>query len=167
VDYEAELAVVIGKRGKHIAAENAYDHVAGYTIMNDVSARDFSLRVLLGVPGPSDLQKSFDTLAPMGPWMITHDEIAEPHALGIRLSIGNEVLQDAKTAGMIHEIPFMIAHLSDIATLESGDVLSMETPAGVGFMRVSPRWLRSGETVRIEIEGIGVLENPVVSKLDG
>ncbi len=167
VDYEAELAVVIGKRGKHIPEEKAYDHVAGYTILNDVSARDFSLRVLLGVPGPSDLQKSFDTFAPMGPWMVTRDEIAEPHALGIRLSIGDEVLQEATTAGMIHRIPAMISYLSDIATLEPGDVLSTGTPAGVGFTRVPPRWLRAGETVRIEIEGIGVLENPVVSEAEG
>ncbi len=167
VDYEAELAVVIGKRGKHIPEEKAYDHVAGYTILNDVSARDFSLRVLLGVPGPSDLQKSFDTFAPMGPWMVTRDEITEPHALGIRLSIGDEVLQEATTAGMIHRIPAMISYLSDIATLEPGDVLSTETPAGVGFTRVPPRWLRAGETVRIEIEGIGVLENPVVSEAEG
>lgn len=164
VDYEAELAVVIGARGKNIAAERAYDYVAGYTILNDVSARDFSLRELLGVIGPSDVQKSFDTFAPMGPHLVTADEIADPHALGIRLRIGDETLQDSNTRHMIHRIPEIIAYISSIATLEPGDVISTGTPPGVGFTRTPPRWLRAGETVRIEIEKIGVLENPIVAE---
>jgi len=164
VDYEAELALVIGTKGKNIPAERAYEYVAGYTILNDVSARDFSLRVLLGTPGPSDIQKSFDTFAPMGPYLVTPDEIPDPHALGIRLRIGDEVLQDDTTGSMIHRIPQIIAYLSAIATLEPGDVISTGTPPGVGFTRTPPRWLRPGETVRIEIDRIGVLENPVVAE---
>ena len=164
VDYEAELALVIGAGGKNIAAENAHDHVAGYTILNDVSARDFSLRVLLGTPGPSDIQKSFDTFAPMGPCLVTRDAIPDPHALGIRLRIGDEVLQDDTTGSMVHRIPAIIAYLSSIATLEPGDVIATGTPSGVGFTRTPPRWLQPGETVRIEIDRIGVLENPVVAE---
>jgi 2-keto-4-pentenoate hydratase/2-oxohepta-3-ene-1,7-dioic acid hydratase in catechol pathway len=164
VDYEAELALVIGTKGKNIPAERAYDHVAGYTILNDVSARDYSLRVLLGTPGPSDIQKSFDTFAPMGPYLVTRDEIHDPHALGIRLRIGDEVLQDDTTGSMIHRIPAIIEYLSSIATLEPGDVISTGTPSGVGFTRTPPRWLRPGETVRIEIDKIGVLKNPVVAE---
>ena len=164
VDYEAELAVVIGVGGKNIPAENAYGHIAGYTILNDVSARDFSLRALFGSPGPYDIQKSFDTFAPMGPCLVTRDEIPDPHALGIRLRIGDEVLQDDTTGSMIHRIPAIIASLSSIATLEPGDTIATGTPAGVGFTRTPPRWLRPGETVRIEIDAIGVLENPVVAE---
>ena len=164
VDYEAELALVIGKRGKDIPRESAYEHIAGYTIMNDVSARDFSLRELLGVAGPSDVQKSFDTFAPMGPWLVTRDEVPNPQSLGIRLRIGDEVLQDSNTRYMIHKIPEIIAYISSIATLEPGDVITTGTPSGVGFTRTPPRWLRPGETVRIEIDKIGVLENPVVAE---
>lgn len=164
VDYEAELALVVGKRGKNISPERAYQHVAGYTIMNDVSARDFSLRELLGVIGPSDVQKSFDTFAPMGPCLVTSDEIPDPHALGIRLRIGDEVLQDSNTGCMIHRIPEIVAYISSIATLEPGDVVTTGTPPGVGYTRTPPRWLRPGDTVRIEIDKIGVLENPVVSE---
>lgn len=164
VDYEAELALVIGTRGKHVPPEKAYDYIAGYTILNDVSARDFSLRELLGVVGPSDIQKSFDTFAPMGPWLVTADEIPDPHSLRIRLSIGNELLQDDNTGHMIHRIPEIVSYLSAVATLEPGDVITTGTPPGVGFTRTPPRWLRAGETVRIEIEKIGVLENPVVAE---
>ena len=164
VDYEAELALVIGTRGKNIPAENAYDHIAGYTILNDVSARDYSLRVLFGAPGPYDIQKSFDTFAPMGPCLVTRDEIPDPHGLGIRLSIGDEVLQNDTTGSMIHRIPAIIAYLSSIATLEPGDAIATGTPSGVGFTRRPPRWLQPGETVRIEIDAIGVLENPVVAE---
>lgn len=164
VDYEAELALVIGAGGKNIPAEKACDHIAGYTILNDVSARDFSLRALFGTPGPSDIQKSFDTFSPMGPCLATRDEIPDPHALGIRLSIGDQVLQDDTTGSMIHRIPAIIAYLSSIATLEPGDVIATGTPSGVGFTRRPPRWLQPGETVRIEIDAIGVLENPVVAE---
>ncbi len=164
VDYEAELALVIGTRGKDIPAEKAYEHVAGYTILNDVSARDFSLKALIGVVGPSDVQKSFDTFAPMGPYLVTADEVPDPHALRIQLRIGEELLQDSNTGCMIHRIPEIIAYISAIATLEPGDVITTGTPPGVGFTRTPPRWLRPGETVRIEIEKIGVLENPVAAE---
>ncbi|MDE2757768.1 MAG: fumarylacetoacetate hydrolase family protein [Acidobacteriota bacterium] len=152
VDYEAELALVIGAGGKNIPAENACDHIAGYTILNDVSARDFSLRALFGSPGPSDIQKSFDTFSPMGPCLVTRDEIPDPHALGIRLSIGDEVLQDDTTGSMIHRIPAIIAYLSSIATLEPGDVIATGTPSGVGLTPTPPPGPQPGENLRIEIE---------------
>ena len=158
------MALAIGRRGKDIPPETAYDYIAGYTILNDVSARDFSLKALLGVVGPSDVQKSFDTFAPMGPYLVTSDEIPDPHVLGIRLRIGDEILQDSNTGYMIHRIPEIIAYISSIATLEPGDVITTGTPPGVGFTRTPPRWLRPGETVRIEIDKIGVLENPVIAE---
>ncbi len=161
VDYEAELALVIGKRGKDIAPHEVYDYIAGYTILNDVSARDYSLKRLLGVVGPSLIQKTFDTFAPLGPWIVTRDEIDDPHRLDIRLSIDGEILQDSNTRHMIFKIPDIVAAISQVVTLEPGDVISTGTPPGVGFARTPPRYLRPGERVRIEIERIGVLENPV------
>jgi acylpyruvate hydrolase len=164
VDYEAELALVIGKRGKNISADKAYEYVAGYTIMNDVSARDFSLKALIGVVGPSMVQKSFDTFAPMGPCLVTSDEIPDPHNLNISLRIDNETLQDSNTRYMIHRIPKLIEYISAIATLEPGDVITTGTPPGVGFARNPPRWMKAGETVRIEVEKIGTLENPLIDE---
>lgn len=164
VDYEAELALVIGKRGKDIAPHEVYDYIAGYTIFNDVSARDYSLKRLLGVVGPSLIQKTFDTFAPMGPWLVTRDEIEDPHNLGIRLSIDGEVMQDSNTQYMIFKIPDIVAYISQVVTLEPGDVISTGTPPGVGFARTPPRYLRPGERVRIEIDHLGVLENPVANE---
>jgi 2-keto-4-pentenoate hydratase/2-oxohepta-3-ene-1,7-dioic acid hydratase in catechol pathway len=163
VDYEAELAFVIGKRGKDIPASEVFDYIAGYTIFNDVSARDYSLKQLLGVVGPSLIQKTFDTFAPMGPWLVTKDEIEDPHDLDIRLSIDGEVMQDSNTKHMIFKIPEIVAYISRVVTLEPGDVISTGTPPGVGFARTPPRYLQPGERVRIEIANIGVLENPVMS----
>lgn len=156
VDYEAELAVVMGKRGRHITETKAMDYVAGYTAFNDISARDFQMRTSQWTIG-----KTFDTFGPLGPALVTADEIADPHALAIRLSIDGEVLQDSNTRELIFSIPQLIAYLSSVMTLEPGDVIATGTPAGVGFTRRPPRFLRPGETVRVEIEGIGVLENPV------
>ncbi len=156
VDYEAELAVIIGKRGRSIAEAEAMDYVAGYSIFNDISARDYQMRTSQWTIG-----KTFDTFGPFGPALVTADEIADPHALALRLSIDGEVLQDSNTRELIFSIPRLIAYLSSVMTLEPGDVIATGTPAGVGFTRRPPRFLRSGETVRVEIEGIGVLENPV------
>lgn len=156
VDYEAELAVVMGKRGRYIAETEAMDYVAGYSVFNDISARDYQMRTSQWTIG-----KTFDTFGPLGPALVTADEIADPHALAIRLSIDGEVLQDSNTRELIFSIPQLIAYLSSVMTLEPGDVIATGTPAGVGFTRQPPRFLRSGETVRVEIEGIGVLENPV------
>jgi len=156
VDYEAELAVIIGKRGRSIAEAEAMDYVAGYSIFNDISARDYQMRTSQWTIG-----KTFDTFGPFGPALVTADEIADPHALALRLSIDGEVLQDSNTRELIFSIPRLIAYLSSVMTLEPGDVIATGTPAGVGFTRQPPRFLRPGETVRVEIEGIGVLENPV------
>ncbi len=156
VDYEAELAVVMGKRGRYITEAEAMDYVAGYSVFNDISARDYQMRTSQWTIG-----KTFDTFGPFGPALVTADEIADPHALDIRLSIGSEVLQDSNTRELIFPIPQLIAYLSSVMTLEPGDVIATGTPAGVGFTRKPPRFLYAGETVRVEIESIGVLENPV------
>ena len=159
VDYEAELAVVIGKAGHRIAANEWEEHVFGYTIMNDVSARDVQRAT-----SQWSLAKSFPTFAPMGPWVVTKDEIADPHRLGISLTIGGERLQDANTSQMIYKIPALIEYLSGIVPLVVGDVISTGTPAGVGMGRTRQRWLKAGDEMIIAIEGIGELRNPVVGE---
>ena len=158
-DYEAELAVVIGRPGYQIAAEKAMEHVFGYTIMNDVSARDVQRAT-----SQFSLGKSFPTFAPMGPWVVSKDEIADPHALGIRLRIGADTLQDSNTSLMIFRIPALIEYISGIVPLQAGDVISTGTPAGVGMGRNPQRWLKPGEEIVIEIEGIGELRNPTVAE---
>ena len=156
-DYEAELAVVIGKGGRHIPEEEWKEHVFGYTIVNDVSARDYQMATTQWMIG-----KTFDTFCPMGPAIVTADEIDDPHALAISLSIGGETLQSSNTSNLIFRIPRLIAYLSSVFTLESGDIVSTGTPAGVGFARTPPRWLKAGDEVRVRVEGIGELVNPVV-----
>jgi 2-keto-4-pentenoate hydratase/2-oxohepta-3-ene-1,7-dioic acid hydratase in catechol pathway len=158
-DYEAELAFVIGRGGRHIAAENWRRHVAGYTIVNDVSARDFQRATSQWLMG-----KTFDTFAPMGPWITTADEIADPHALNIRLTLNGELMQNSNTRELIFKIPELVAFLSSVVTLEPGDIVATGTPAGVGFARKPPRWLRPGDDVRISIDGLGELRNPVVAE---
>jgi 2-keto-4-pentenoate hydratase/2-oxohepta-3-ene-1,7-dioic acid hydratase in catechol pathway len=159
VDYEAELAVVIGKAGHRIAASEWEKHVFGYTMMNDVSARDVQRATTQW-----SLGKSFPTFAPMGPWVVSKDEIADPHRLGISLAIGGERLQDSNTSQMIYRIPALIEYLSGIVPLQVGDVISTGTPAGVGMGRTPRRWLKAGEEMVIAIEGIGELRNPVVAE---
>jgi acylpyruvate hydrolase len=158
VDYEAELAFVIGKRGRHISAEQAYDYVAGYTILNDVSVRDYQMRTSQWMLG-----KVFDTHAPCGPVIVTTDEIRDPQTLRIGTSIDGVVLQDSNTSQLVFTVPRLIAELSAIMTLEPGDIVATGTPAGVGTSRTPKRWMRPGERVRVEIEKIGALENPIVS----
>jgi 2-keto-4-pentenoate hydratase/2-oxohepta-3-ene-1,7-dioic acid hydratase in catechol pathway len=158
-DYEAELAVVIGKAGYQVAASAAMEHVFGYTIMNDVSARDVQRAT-----SQFSLGKSFPTFAPMGPWVVSKDEVADPHALRIRLTIGGETLQDSNTSLMIFKIPELIEYISGITPLEVGDVISTGTPAGVGMGRTPPRWLKAGEEMVIELEGVGELRNPTVAE---
>jgi 2-keto-4-pentenoate hydratase/2-oxohepta-3-ene-1,7-dioic acid hydratase in catechol pathway len=157
-DYEAELAVVIGKGGERIAARQWQDHVFGYTILNDVSARDIQLATSQWTLG-----KSLSTFAPLGPHIVTRDEIPDPHALDIRLSIAGETLQQSNTRELIFSIPELIEYLSRFVTLEPGDIISTGTPGGVGLGRKPPRWLRPGEEVVIEIDKIGVLRNPVLA----
>jgi acylpyruvate hydrolase len=157
IDYEAEFAFVIGRRGHHIPRERALDYVAGYTVINDVSARDYQFVTSQWLVG-----KTFDTHCPMGPALVLKDEIPDPHALDLSLSIAGEVLQRSNTRQLIFKIPETVEYLSQVMTLDPGDVISTGTPAGVGFTRKPPRWLRPGETVRVEIAELGVLENPVV-----
>jgi 2-keto-4-pentenoate hydratase/2-oxohepta-3-ene-1,7-dioic acid hydratase in catechol pathway len=159
VDYEAELGVVIGRRGKGIAEADALGYVAGYLVVNDVSARDFQNRTSQWTIG-----KTFDTFAPMGPALVTADEIPDPHRLSIRLSIGGDILQSSNTCNLVFGVPRLVAFLSAVMTLEPGDVIATGTPGGVGFARRPPRWLRPGDVVRVEIEDIGTLENPVIAE---
>lgn len=158
-DYEAELGFVIGRGGRHIPAEKWKDHVFGYTIVNDVSARDYQLATTQWLMG-----KTFDTFAPMGPWITTANDIADPHNLDIQLEIAGEVLQRSNTRELIFKIPDLIAFLSSVFTLEPGDVISTGTPAGVGFTRTPPRFLLHGEEAVVKISGIGELRNPVVAE---
>jgi 2-keto-4-pentenoate hydratase/2-oxohepta-3-ene-1,7-dioic acid hydratase in catechol pathway len=153
-DYEAELAVVIGKPGHHIAPDQWEQHVFGYTIVNDVSARDVQLATSQWTLG-----KSFPTFTPMGPAIVTRDEIADPHQLDIRLAIDGEVLQSANTRDLIFRIPELIAYLSSIVPLEAGDVISTGTPPGVGLGRTPQRWLKPNEEMVVEIDGLGTLRN--------
>jgi 2-keto-4-pentenoate hydratase/2-oxohepta-3-ene-1,7-dioic acid hydratase in catechol pathway len=159
VDYEGELAVVIGARCRHVDPDAALGVVAGYTIVNDVTVRDWQMKAPTMTIG-----KSFDTHGPMGPWIVTTDEIPDPHDLRLRTMVNDEVLQDASTGLMLFDIGTQIATLSTAMTLEPGDVISTGTPAGVGIVRTPPVLLRPGDTVRVEIEGIGSLENPVVAE---
>ncbi|HUQ94487.1 MAG TPA: fumarylacetoacetate hydrolase family protein [Bryobacteraceae bacterium] len=158
-DYEAEFALVIGKSGRHIAPENWQQHVFGYTNLNDVSARDFQLATTQWLMG-----KTFDTFCPMGPYLVTADEVADPHNLNIKITINGEVLQNSNTKHLIFNIPALITYLSSVFTLEVGDVISTGTPAGVGFARKPPRWLLAGDKVVVEVEGLGELQNPVIAE---
>jgi acylpyruvate hydrolase len=159
VDYEAELGVVIGKRGRSISEADALSYVAGYVPFHDVSARDYQMRTSQWVIG-----KTFDTFGPMGPALTTADEIPDPHSLDIQLSIDGEVLQSSNTSNLIFSIPQLIYHLSAVMTLEPGDLIATGTPGGVGAARNPKRFLKPGERVRIEIERLGILENPVVAE---
>ncbi len=159
-DYEAEFAFVIGTGGKNISADTWEKHVFGYTIMNDVSARDVQMAT-----SQWSLGKSFDTFAPLGPAIVTKDEVPDPHALDITLTIGGDALQRSNTRELIFRIPDLIAYLSAITTLEAGDIVSTGTPAGVGLGRTPHRWLRPGETIVTEVQGLGQLVNPVVGEV--
>jgi len=156
VDYEAELAVVIGRRAKHVVRERAYDCVLGYTNLNDVSARDFQFADKQWQRG-----KSCDTFAPMGPAIVTSDEIPDPNALRIRLRLNGQTMQDSTTAQLIFKVDELVAFLSETVTLEPGDVIATGTPPGVGFARTPPVYLKAGDVVEVEVEGLGVLSNPV------
>jgi len=158
VDYECELAVVIGKACKNARRENALEYVLGYTCADDVSARDWQIK-----RGGSQWcrGKSFDTFAPMGPCLVTRDEIADPNNLPIRTILNGETVQDCNTNDMIFDVPALIEFLSGSTTLLPGTVILTGTPHGVGMARTPPRWLKQGDEVTIEIAGIGSLTNPV------
>jgi 2-keto-4-pentenoate hydratase/2-oxohepta-3-ene-1,7-dioic acid hydratase in catechol pathway len=158
-DYEAELAFVIGKGGYRIPASAWREHVYGYTIVNDVSARDVQF-----ASTQWSMSKSFPTFCPMGPAIVSADEIADPHALQISLTIDGETLQNSNTRELVFGIPKLIEYLSSITPLLPGDVISTGTPPGVGLGRNPKRWLRPGETVTVAIEGLGSLTNPTVAE---
>jgi 2-keto-4-pentenoate hydratase/2-oxohepta-3-ene-1,7-dioic acid hydratase in catechol pathway len=157
VDWEAELAVVIGTSARHIAAADAFDVVAGYTAFNDVSVRDYQRRTPQWLAG-----KNFAASGPFGPALVTRDEVSDPHALRLELHVNGELMQSASTADMVFSIPALIADISSWTTLEPGDVIATGTPAGIGALRSPPRFLEPGDVVRVSLEEVGVLENPVI-----
>lgn len=160
VDYEAELVVVIGRRGRRIPRAAAFDFVAGYMNGNDVSARDWQI----GRPGKQWLLgKTPDTFAPIGPWLVTAEDVPDPHDLSIRLRLNGRTMQDGSTRELIFGVDELIAYVSQLMTLEPGDVIFTGTPAGVGMGRHPPVFLRPGDVVEVEISGLGTLRNPVVS----
>lgn len=157
VDYEAELAVVIGKQAKNVSKADALSYVYGYTCCNDVSARDEQFADQQWVRA-----KSFDTFCPLGPSIVTADEIPDPQNLRIMCRVNGETLQDSNTSEMIFGVAYLISYISQYMTLEPGDIIATGTPFGVGFSRTPPIYLKTGDVCEIEIEGIGVLTNPVV-----
>jgi acylpyruvate hydrolase len=159
VDYEGELAVVIGTAGRRIAPADALRHVAGYAIANDVTMRDFQYKTHQWLQG-----KAWEASTPLGPWLVTPEEVGDPGVLDLRLSIGDRVLQEASTAQMMFDVPALIGHISTFVTLQAGDVILTGTPGGVGFRREPQVFLRPGDTVRVEISGLGAIENAVVAE---
>jgi len=158
LDYEVELGVVIGTAAKSVSAQRAKSHIFGYFVANDVSARDWQFHSPTFTVG-----KSFDTHGPIGPWIVTADEVPDPHALDLRCFVNGELRQASNTREMIHDIFQQITYLSTAFTLEPGDLLATGTPEGVGIGRVPPKFLQSGDVVRCEIDGIGVIENRVAA----
>ncbi len=160
IDYEGELAVIVGKRGKYIAEQDALAYVAGYCVANDVSARDLQFRTSQWTSG-----KMLDTFGPLGPALVTKDEVPDPHALAIRTILNGQVMQDASTADMIFRVPSIISSISEIVTLEAGDVIMTGTPPGIGNTRKPPVFMKPGDTVTVEIEGLGRLTNTLVEEV--
>ena len=160
LDYEVELMVIIGKAGKHIQESDALDHIFGYTLFNDGSVRNYQRKTHQWTPG-----KNFDATGPVGPIVVTPDEIPEG-AVGLKIEsrVGDEILQSANTSDMLWTVARTIATISEFSTLAAGDMIAMGTPPGVGHAKTPPRWLRPGETIEVEIEGIGICANPVVAE---
>ncbi len=162
LDYEGELAFVIGRRCRHVSRDDAPDCIAGYLVVNDVSVRDWQLRTPTWTMG-----KSFDTHGPIGPWIATSDELPDPHQLRLRTWVNDELRQDSNTKELIFDCFDLVEHFSTAFTLEPGDVVATGTPAGVGIGMKPPRLLQAGDVVRVEIEGIGELRNPVIDEPAG
>ena len=158
LDYEVELGLVIGRAAKHVEERHAKDHIFGYFVANDVSARDWQFHTPTFTMG-----KSFDTHGPIGPWIVTADEVPDPHTLGLRCFVNSELRQSSNTSEMISNIWQQIAYLSTAFTLEPGDLIAIGTPEGVGIGRDPPEFLQIGDVVRCEIDGIGAIENRVIS----
>jgi acylpyruvate hydrolase len=159
LDWEGELGVVLGKPGRHVPADRALELVAGYTIFNDGSVRDYQARGVQWTAG-----KNFWRTGPFGPWLVTADEVPDPHGLELRTFVNGEQVQGANTTQLIFDIPALIAHVSEWLPLEPGDVIATGTPSGVGLYSDPPRFLEAGDSVAVEIEGLGRLENPVVDE---
>jgi 2-keto-4-pentenoate hydratase/2-oxohepta-3-ene-1,7-dioic acid hydratase in catechol pathway len=161
VDYEAELVVVIGRKGRHISRERALEYVGGYAVGHDVSARDWQLNK----PGKQWMAgKTFDTFAPVGPELVTPDEVPDPQNLGIRLRLNGHTMQDSSTSQLVFGVAELIAYLSQIFTLEPGDLIFTGTPPGVGMARKPPVWLKPGDQVEVEIDRLGTLQNTVIAE---
>jgi 2-keto-4-pentenoate hydratase/2-oxohepta-3-ene-1,7-dioic acid hydratase in catechol pathway len=161
VDYEAELVVVIGRKGRHISRERALEYVGGYAVGHDVSARDWQLNK----PGKQWMAgKTFDTFAPVGPELVTSDEVPDPQNLGIRLRLNGQTMQDSSTSQLVFGVAELIAYLSQIFTLEPGDMIFTGTPPGVGMARKPPVWLKPGDQVEVEIDRLGTLQNTVIAE---
>ncbi|MDG2535171.1 fumarylacetoacetate hydrolase family protein [Sphingomonas sp. HITSZ_GF] len=158
LDYEVELGVVIGKPAKHVTADQSRDHIFGYVVCNDVSARDWQQHSPTFTMG-----KSFDTHGPIGPWIVTADEVADPHTLGLRSYVNGELRQDGNTEQLVYNIWDQIAYLSTAFTLDPGDLIATGTPDGVGVARQPPLFLQPGDVVRCEVEQIGAIENRVIA----
>ena len=159
VDYEGEFGIVIGNRCRHVPKTRAAEVIAGYLIVNDVTARDWQGR------SPTwTLGKSFDTHGPIGPWIVTPEEIGDPHELDIKTWVNGELRQSSNTSQLLFDVFYLIEYLSSVFTLEPGDIISTGTSSGVGFKMSPPAYLQAGDTVRIEIENIGALENPVIAE---
>ena len=157
-DWEAELGVVIARRCSRVRVEDALDHVAGYTCLNDLSARDLQNRVSQWTRG-----KAIDGFLPMGPWLVTPDEVGDPQALAVRCRVNGETMQDGHTSLMIWTVAELIAFVSETITLEPGDVIATGTPAGIGAARTPPVFLRDGDVVEVEIERVGVLTTRIAA----
>jgi acylpyruvate hydrolase len=160
VDYEAELAVVIGARGRKLSREDALNCVAGYTIANDVSARDLQFGEKQWTRA-----KSIDTFLPIGPCLVTRSELGDGGGLSLELRLNGKTMQKSNTRNLIFDVPALVSHISQTMTLEPGDIISTGTPSGVGYTRNPPVFLKQGDTVEIEIEGIGILRNPVTDEI--
>jgi 2-keto-4-pentenoate hydratase/2-oxohepta-3-ene-1,7-dioic acid hydratase in catechol pathway len=159
LDYEGELGVVIGRRCRHVPASRAREVIGGYLIVNDVSVRDWQFATPTMMMG-----KGWDTHGPIGPWITTADEVADPHNLRIRTWVSGKLRQDGNTRDLLTDIGAIVAHLSTAFTLEPGDIIATGTPAGVGYAMDPPTFLRDGDVVRIEIDGLGAISNPVVDE---
>lgn len=161
LDYECELAFIIGKGGRHISEDQALEHVFGYTMFNDVSVRDYQRKIPQWIPG-----KNFDSTGPFGPHVVTADELpAGASGLRIMTRVNGKTMQDSNTADMIFSTARIIAILSEFMTLSPGDVIATGTPSGVAHARKPPAWMKAGDTVEVEVEGIGVLSNPIVDEV--
>ncbi|HTX07353.1 MAG TPA: fumarylacetoacetate hydrolase family protein [Solirubrobacteraceae bacterium] len=156
LDWEGELAVIIGKRGRHIDRDHAMEHIAGYSIFNDVTVRDYQFRVTQYTSG-----KNFAASGPFGPYLVLKDEVEDPHNLEITTEVNGTVKQRGNTSDMIYDLPTILGHISEWIALEPGDVIATGTPAGVGFKRTPPEFLRPGDVVSVTISGLGTLTNPV------